>query len=138
MARQKSNLGWLNEAVRMIYEIDWIIGLGQLQNSLPTPFIIDVSTHHDEECEIEIYLKDKEEKIVVFKGHYYSPFYYYGEIPKGFDWAEEALNPFFNSLPDIYQSALQAKAKKLENLQESSLEKSKKAKAISESYRSGQ
>ena len=134
---KKSTFLSLNEAVRMIYEIDWITGLCKLQDALPAPFIIDIETSYDEECEIEIYIKDKKEKIVIFKGHYYSSFYYYGAIPKEFDWAEGALKPFFNSLPDIYQSALQAQAKKLENLQESSLKKSKKAKAIYESYRSG-
>ena len=137
MKTPKSNSDDLIDSIKLIHDIYCKIGLREMRNALPDPFLLNIIKNNDGSgCYIKIYIEDGEEEIVAFSGVYYSPSDYDGGITEGFDWAESALKSFFAYLPELHESYNQkwspGRDAFLERRKKENLEKSKRAKKIYE------
>ncbi len=96
------------EAVKMIFSIEWKIGIEAIRKILPVPFKIDIiQDYWRSDKDIEIYINEENEKITVFSGGYYHSDDCGGHFLDGFEWAEDALAPFFAALPSVSEAANQ-------------------------------
>lgn len=90
--------------------IDQMEGMRNLRAALPKPFLIDINQIELDDYAgimtyIDIYIQAEDEKIDIFYGWYYSPSRQGECFCENFEWAKEALAPFFAALPDIHAEA---------------------------------